>query len=151
VGNAPPAVRRQFDAYENVVLTGRIEHIRDGMVDAFCAVCPLRAAAGIQNKMLEYFALGLPCVTSQLGLGGVEARQGEEVLVFQNASEAAEQILALHGDRAMRMKLAHAARRLVESRYQWAGLYEAFRISAENVRANANRRTDGKDGITAAA
>ena len=95
VGNATETIRREFARYEGVELTGRIHNIADGVAGAFCAVSPLRAAAGIQNKILEYLALGIPCITSSVGLGGVEARDGHEVLVYHDSSQAVQQILEL--------------------------------------------------------
>lgn len=130
VGNAPSAVRRRFARCEGVEMTGRIEHIRDGAKDAFCGVCPVRAAAGIQNKVLEYLALGLPCVTSELGMRGVEARAGEQVLVYRDAAEMAEEIAELHRNRELRLRLAAAGRQLVEQRYNWRNIYRDFVASA---------------------
>lgn len=123
VGNAPDAIRRSFERYEGVELTGRVERIADHMAGAFCGVCPVRAAAGIQNKVLEYLALGLPCVSSPEGLGGVDARPGAELLVFRDAKEAAAQILMLHSNPAFRLRLAWAGRELVAARYNWETIY----------------------------
>jgi glycosyltransferase involved in cell wall biosynthesis len=60
VGSAHERVRQRFRKYPGVELTGRIERIQDGVEGAFCGVCPMRATAGIQNKILEYLALKLP-------------------------------------------------------------------------------------------
>jgi glycosyltransferase involved in cell wall biosynthesis len=135
VGNAPAAVRRRFGRFEGVELTGRIEHIRDGVDGAFCGVCPLRAAAGIQNKVLEYLALGLPCITSPLGLGGIDARPGREVLEYRDADDAARQVLRLHSDQALRTRLAEMGRALVERHYDWDAVYAGFVRSAMDVAA----------------
>ena len=90
VGNAPEALRQQFREYPSVEITGRLDRIQDGTEGAFCGVCPVRAGTGIQTKILEYLALGLPCVTSTVGLSGVEALPGVEMLVYNDADEAAQ-------------------------------------------------------------
>jgi glycosyltransferase involved in cell wall biosynthesis len=141
VGNAPDSVRRIFANHEGVELTGRIERIDAGVGGSFCGVCPVRAGAGIQNKILEYLALGLPCVTSPLGLGGVEARPGEELLLYRSAEEAAEEILRLYHDPALRVRLAHAGRDLVSRRYDWRNIYRSFVDSClETGMRQPNRR-----------
>jgi glycosyltransferase involved in cell wall biosynthesis len=122
-----------------VELTGRIEHIFDGVEGAFCGVCPVRAAAGIQNKILEYLALGLPCVTSPLGLGGIDAHPEREVLLYQNAEEGAAQILRLLHDRALRIRLAQAGRDLVVRRYDWKHIYRSFVDSCLTAAADHSR------------
>jgi len=152
VGNAPDKVLHQFSQYEGVELTGRIDRIQDGVNGAFCGVCPIRAGAGIQNKILEYFALGLPCVTSELGLGGVEARHGEEALVYRDAEEAAEQIVRLHEDRPLRMRLAHAGRDLVGRKYDWKDIYRSFRSSCLEAESRyASRRASSGSRVSSAA
>ncbi|MGB8260547.1 MAG: glycosyltransferase family 4 protein [Terracidiphilus sp.] len=126
VGNAPEAVAQRFRGIDGVQLTGRVERIEEGVGGAFCGVCPVRAGAGIQNKVLEYLALGLPCVSSRVGLGGVEAEPGAEVLAYDTPEEAAAQILELHRDAGLRLRLAQAGRALVERRYDWQSVYRAF-------------------------
>jgi len=152
VGNAPEAMRRRFAKYEGVELTGRLEQIFEGVNGAFCGVCPVRAAAGIQNKILEYFALGLPCITSPLGLGGVEARPEREVLLYHDAEEAAAQVLRLYNNRELRISLAQAGRELVVRRYDWKNIYRSFVDSCLMAAADhAQWRATGDRGISSAA
>jgi peptidoglycan/LPS O-acetylase OafA/YrhL/glycosyltransferase involved in cell wall biosynthesis len=133
VGSAPETVQRRFRRYSGVQMTGRIERIEDGVTGAFCGVCPVRAGAGIQNKILEYLALGLPCVTSTVGLGGVGALPGKELLVYHDPDEAARQILMLYSDPTLRLKLASAGRKLVSRKYDWQNIYHEFNDSCLKV------------------
>lgn len=125
VGHAPDAIRRRFAEYEHVEFTGRVDQLADHMKGAFCGVCPVRASSGVQNRVLEYLALGLPCVSSPEGVSGVDARPGAEVLVFRDPQEAAAQILMLHTNPAFRLRLAWAGRQLVAARYDWESIYRS--------------------------
>jgi glycosyltransferase involved in cell wall biosynthesis len=139
VGNAPQLVREKFAAVSGVETTGRVDRIQDGMRGAFCGVCPVRAAAGIQNKVLEYLALGLPCVTSPLGLGPIEARSGVELLVYSDTDEAAQQIVDLQRNQQLRLQLAEAGRALVERRYDWKKIYPSF-VNSSNALLKTRER-----------
>ncbi len=133
VGNAPATVQQRFRKYPGVEMTGRLQHIQSGVEGAFCGVCSVRAAAGIQNKILEYMALGLPCVTSITGLGGVEAEPEKELLVYRDPSEAIHHILALYADHSLRLRLASAGRKLVCEKYDWRMVYRSIVDSAEKL------------------
>jgi glycosyltransferase involved in cell wall biosynthesis len=142
VGNIGDKMRKQFLAYPDVQVTGRLTNIVDGIDDSvFCGVCPVQAGAGIQNKILEYFALGLPCISSPVGAEGIEAEPGKDLLVYRDAEEAAQQILLLHSSHHLRMSLATRARALVENKLAWKFLYQQINRSAEEVCASAAART----------
>jgi glycosyltransferase involved in cell wall biosynthesis len=141
VGSASESVKRQFRRYSGVQLTGRIERIEDGVEGAFCGVCSVRAGAGIQNKVLEYLALGLPCVTSTVGVGGVEAQPGTDLLVYHDPDEAARQILMLFSDPTMQLKMANAGRDLVCRKYDWESVHKAFIDSCLKVRDRLSQLT----------
>ena len=47
--------------------------MRDMLAQATIAVCPVTVKVGIQNKVLEAMAMGLPVVSSRLGAEGLTA------------------------------------------------------------------------------
>jgi glycosyltransferase involved in cell wall biosynthesis len=129
IGDIPNSVADKLLAYPDVEVTGRFDDIGEAISGAFCAVCPMRAAAGIQNKILQSMALGLPCLTSRLGLEGVNAIENEHLLVYDSTEEAAEKIITLRSDPCLRAKLARQGRARVEQFYDWNNLYPKFKAS----------------------
>lgn len=65
-GRAPAREVRLLDENEpGVIATGTVEDIRPYLKGAAAAVSPLRIARGVQNKILEAMAMGLPVVTTR--------------------------------------------------------------------------------------
>jgi glycosyltransferase involved in cell wall biosynthesis len=78
-----------------VQATGRVESIREATRHATAGVCPLRFGAGVQNKLLEYMALGIPAITSPIGLEGLGAVPGKHLWVAATPREWVEQTTGL--------------------------------------------------------
>jgi glycosyltransferase involved in cell wall biosynthesis len=83
-------------------------------------VAPLVTGAGTRTKLLEAMAAGLPIVTSSVGLEGIEATPGREVMIADDPAATASTVVQLLQDPGRRQRLGQAARRLAESRYDWA-------------------------------
>jgi glycosyltransferase involved in cell wall biosynthesis len=127
IGACPESVRRELGKVPGVEVTGRVDHIADAVDGAFCGICPVRGGSGIQTKILNYLALGLPCVTSHVGLEGLDAVDGRDVLVYEEPRTAVEMILRLHGDLRLREELASCGRKLVETNYDYAVINQSIR------------------------
>jgi glycosyltransferase involved in cell wall biosynthesis len=127
VGACAPALKKMLEKHPGVEVTGTVPRIADFVDGAFCGVCPVRGGAGIQNKVLNYLALGLPTVTSQVGLEGLDATPGRDLLVYRNTEEAVEMILALHRGPETRARLAANGRALIERVHDWELIYSAIR------------------------
>ena len=127
IGACPPSVQREFEKYPGVEVTGRIARIADGVEDVFCGVCPLRAGAGIQNKILNYLALGIPCVTSEIGLEGLNAVDGRDLFVYRDPREAVKLICDLYDNQALRDTIAASGRRFVEQAHDWSAVHSLMR------------------------
>ena len=64
VGDCSARIRSRLEALPRVIVTGRVESLSTACDDAFAAIAPMHVATGIQNKVLEYYAMGLPTVVS---------------------------------------------------------------------------------------
>lgn len=106
-------------ALPNVEVTGPVEDMAQAVADARIGVCPIRLAAGVQNKVLEYMSLGLPVVTSQIGLEGFEARPEIDLLVADTPEQYAFQIERVWSDFGLATLLAENGRAYVEAHHEW--------------------------------
>jgi glycosyltransferase involved in cell wall biosynthesis len=124
VGNAPPPELRAL-ASESVIITGRVDDIRPYLAQATLYVCPLRFGAGIKNKVLEALAMGCPLIATPLSIDGIDARDGQEVALSTVTSFAAD-ALRLLANHDQRQAMAAAGRALIERRYTWSAVAQAY-------------------------
>lgn len=103
----------------NVVVTGFVESIQPYVVGSGVFVAPMRIARGVQNKILEAMALGVPVVTNSLGLKGVTAKAGVEIVVADDPYTFAQQVVRLMTDKLWREKISQMGRKAVKERYNW--------------------------------
>jgi sugar transferase (PEP-CTERM/EpsH1 system associated) len=118
-GNRPtPAVQR-LARRPGVTVTGWVPDTRPYLDAAEVFVAPLRIARGVQNKVLEALAMGLPCVASTAAWTGITVPKGDGILVSDDRAEFAACIVQLLRDPALRAKMAAKGRAAAESRYRW--------------------------------
>ena len=102
-----------------VVVTGEVPEMLPYLQAATVYAAPLQTGAGTRTKLLEAMAAGLPVVTTRVGLEGIEAADGREVVIADDPEAAAAAILRLLGDPAARHRVGGAARQLAEEKYDW--------------------------------
>lgn len=113
--NPPPAlVQRQVPG---VSFTGFVDDVRDHARDAQAFVIPLRVGGGTRIKAFEAMAMGLPVVSTSIGIEGLDVYHGTHFLRADGADELASATCRLIADGALRLKLSRAARGLVEDRF----------------------------------
>ena len=124
VGRNPTTAVRRLAEADGVRLIGEVPDVRPYLAQAACVVAPLRIARGIQNKVLEAFAMAKAVVASPQALEGLTASPGVEVMQAASPSEWSDHVLRLRDNRSLRAELGRNARRFVETRHSWDACLE---------------------------
>ncbi|MER3400936.1 MAG: glycosyl transferase family 1 [Thermoflexus sp.] len=124
VGRNPPALLRRAARDPRIQIVGAVPDLRPYLARATLAVCPLRYAVGIQNKVLEAMAMATPAVVTPPVLGGLQAVPGRDLAVAEVPEAFAEAVLALLGQPAARRAMGEAGRAYVEAHHRWEALAE---------------------------
>lgn len=121
VGKNPPRRLRGLANRkpESIKVTGYVQELRPYLESSALMVVPVRAGGGMRVRILEGFARGIPMVTTTLGLEGIEAQPGRDILVADTASDFASAVVRLLGDGALQKRLASNGRRIAERLYDW--------------------------------
>ena len=123
------------------MVTGEVDDVWKYTQSGFVGVCPVRVAAGVQNKILEYMATGLPVVTSSVGLEGLDAVKDQHLLVANHPVEIAEKIIYLYQDATERERLAMNARQLIETRFSWfENLSPLVKVISKSIKLSAENK-----------
>lgn len=125
-GSRPTDAVRELATIEGVTVTGWVPDTRPFLDAAEVFVAPLRMARGVQNKVLEGLASGLPCVCSVPAWSGTVIPQGQGIVATDDAAEFADHVVRLLSDGVHRDEMARRARRSAELHYTWQAQLERF-------------------------
>ncbi len=123
VGARPTRGVRRLGNLPGVQVTGSVPETREWLERAAVAVAPLRIARGIQNKVLEAMAMGLPLVGTTPATQGVEAEAGRDLLVADDEVAFANAVIGLLDQPGQARELGARARLFVEQRYDWEQVF----------------------------
>jgi glycosyltransferase involved in cell wall biosynthesis len=119
LGWNPPRNVRALGHLPGVIVHANVPDVRPEVAKSAVSVAPMRFGAGIQTKILESLALGVPVVASPSAAQAVGDGGAAGILVGRDPSEFAHQVTRLLTESAYRERLSRAGRSLVESRYTW--------------------------------
>jgi len=131
VGKDPPAVVQRLARDPRIEVTGYVDDLRPYLGRATAAVCAVPYGVGIQNKVLEAMAMGVPVVTTPASAAALTAQNGRDLLVANDSQGLADAVLQIISDRDLADRLGKAGRHYVETHHDWdlstrqlIGLYE---------------------------
>lgn len=102
---------------QNIEVTGYVESMTNILSQADIAVIPMQSGSGMQNKILEAMACGLPVVTTTLGLGMIQAINGESILVADTIDEFIAAVNSLIENESKRREIGQNGRKFVETHH----------------------------------
>ena len=119
IGPIPGNAERRLGVLPGVRIEGFVPSLEAALATARIGVCASRIASGMQNKVLDYLSHRLAVVCSPVALEGLDARDGEHLLVADTLDEWTERVIRLIDDEALAQRLADAGRLLACFRYRW--------------------------------
>jgi sugar transferase (PEP-CTERM/EpsH1 system associated) len=138
VGRDPAGAVRRLAKLPGVLVTGTVPDVRPYLADAAIAVAPFRIARGVQNKVLEAMASGLPVVGTSLAFQALAVTSDDGVRMADTPERLAEAVVALLCDAGERAACGHRARLYVERHHDWDRLGDQLE-SFLATRAGAER------------
>jgi len=116
-------------ACNNVVVTGFVEDLGEIMSQSKISVAPMFSGSGLQNKLLENMAVGIPLITSPLSAAPIHALKDKHLLVASDEVEFAENIKKLLNNEEYANELGREGQRFVKLNFRW----ETYNERLENA------------------
>jgi sugar transferase (PEP-CTERM/EpsH1 system associated) len=152
VGRNPTRHVRELGKQTNVIVTGTVPDVRPYLAQATVAVAPFRLARGLQNKVLESMAMGVPVVGTTEAFKGIAATEQDGIRIADDARSFAHCVTTvLQADAASRRQAARQVRDYVERHHRWEDQgVKLERLLEEVVMANAEARSPGLSNAASA-
>ncbi len=119
VGNVASHKLRRYRGRKGFEAIDFVQDLRPYLAKATVAVAPLTVGSGVSIKVLEAFATGTAMVATLVPCGDLPVRNGEHLLIAEDAEGFAEHVVTMLRDAELRRRIAVRARRLVEEQYDW--------------------------------
>ena len=147
VGSNPPYLIRNMEKLGPCAgqfrVTGHVPDTRKYLDKARVSVAPILFGAGMNRKIIEALAAGVPVVTTALGAQGLQLEHGVHCLVAETAEEFAAQIQRLHEDEELWKRLSVSGMEFLEKNLSMSAVAPEFRkqlLSAIDLPAIRNKQ-----------
>ncbi|NMB87736.1 MAG: glycosyltransferase [Chloroflexi bacterium] len=121
VGKNPPKdfINAAAKSEGKIQVMGYVPELRPFYEEADVVVVPVRAGGGMRVRILEAFTLGVPVVTTTVGLEGIQAADKEDVMIADSPQDFSDAVCRILCEPKLQKQLAQNSRQVVENRYDW--------------------------------
>jgi glycosyltransferase involved in cell wall biosynthesis len=105
VGNGINETKIDYGCLKNVITVGWVPSVLPYLQSARISVIPLLYGAGTKRKLMQSLMVGTPCVSTSIGVEGLNLEHGLHVLVADDAAQFAKGIESLLTDEELWEKM----------------------------------------------
>lgn len=107
------------EKYPNIEVVGFVKDEREVLGNAAALLVPLRVGGGSRLKILTAMSMGRVVISTSIGAEGIDCTDGVDFLRADDPQRFAEHVVQVFSDRERQRQIGTAARRLMETRYDW--------------------------------
>ncbi len=132
VGRNPSRKVRELAKLDGVEVTGYVPDVRTYLAQAQVSVAPFSIAAGIQSKILEALAFGLPVVATPRAVQALAKEVADIIETGETPEELAGHVVRLLRDSQLAHSRGLEGRRRVANAYNWDRAHQQLLQLIEN-------------------
>lgn len=119
VGRKPSTYIKSLEKDSHITVTGSVEDVRTYLKQGTIFITPMVSGTGIKNKILEAMSMNLPVVSTTRGISGIDATDGKEFILADDAITFKDSVIVLIHNDKLRNRISDNARLFVEKNYSW--------------------------------
>jgi sugar transferase (PEP-CTERM/EpsH1 system associated) len=117
---ANPAAKVKALARKDILVTGWVRDMNEYYTKSRIFVAPMQLGTGLQNKLLEAMASGIPCVTSALAGKPLEnIKQAKDIMICNTLTGYIDAISVLLTNQVLYHEMAQNGQHFVKENYNW--------------------------------
>jgi len=118
IGGTNPNKKIKALQNDDIKVSGWVDDIRSVYSVGKVFVAPMFIGTGLQNKLLEAMAMGVPCVTTKLANKALLANTSQ-IMISNNETEFAHTCIDILNNPKKAAKIKKEALKFVRSKYDW--------------------------------
>ncbi|MBR5376271.1 MAG: glycosyltransferase, partial [Lachnospiraceae bacterium] len=119
IGEAPDSLREEYRGNPQCVFEGVVDDIRKYVESTLVVLSPIAYGTGVKTKIIEGMAMSMPVVTNYLGVDGLSAQVGKDLLMSDDFKEMADMTEELLHDEKKRQELGKNGREYALRMHRW--------------------------------
>ena len=135
VGRNPISTLKNLEK-NDIFITGEVPDVRPFISNSDVCIVPLRIGGGTRLKILEYFAMEKPVISTSIGAEGIDAIDGKHLIIEDDISKFPDRINELLNDTEYAGYIAKNGRKLAEEKYSWDQYGEKLSQLFSNIAIN---------------
>lgn len=125
IGNWSVKIQKEIlDKYHNINFLGFVDNLQNVMTESVMIV-PITIGSGIRIKILECASIGVPFVSTNVGVEGLPFKDGVDCFIADNSKDFSRKILTLLEDKVKQKEFSENSLKIMGERYS----KEAFQKS----------------------
>jgi len=125
-GNRPAPDVCKLANDPSIRVTGRVPSLADVIRGAQVSIAPMQSGSGMQFKVLEAMACGIPVIVSTLGLGDIRAAPGKDIIIANTPDEFIKSTIQLLTSNELRIRIGNSGHNYVAKNHTWNSINQNF-------------------------
>ena len=127
IGPCPQELQDKYSVNDKVVFCGRVDDLRPYVKRTEVFLSPIAYGTGIKTKIVEAMAMGVPVLTNSVGIEGILAESGKEIVVSDDMKVLASWVDSLLSDPELAARIGNAGQQFSYNYFRWEKVFEVYR------------------------